>query len=591
MQSKKSESTIELLKKLIFHIGKKKLTTVILLQLLSILSSFVEALSVGAIIPFITLIGNPEKAINYFNKNTFFNSFNLTSVDLVYYITSFFILLVLFSAFLKWGMTYFNTKLSNSIGSYLAYNLYKRTLYQPYIVHTNRNSSEILAGVTRANDLVNTIILPFFLMSNAIFTILLLSSVLIYLNPFVILSSFIGISTFYFFTMKFVKRKLIYESTLMNLRKPLLIKILQEGLGGIRDILIDGTQSYYSDLYYTSEKKYKESLAKVVLINITPNIAIQSFGISLIAFFAGYIATTGNMSSTLPFLAALAFGYLRISPALQQVFSSWTSLKSGHESLSYIINFLDTPLPEYADKKPQVKIEFNEKIELENISFQYSNELPYIFQNINLTIKKGSRVGFIGITGSGKSTLIDIIMGLLEPTGGVLKIDENIITKTNFRNWQSRIAHVPQTIYLSDNSILENIAFGIPLYEIDHNRVVEAAKKAQIFDTINILDNKFETQIGERGVRLSGGQRQRIGIARAFYKQADVIIFDEATSALDNETETEVMNSIDILGKELTILIIAHRITTLKNCDCIFEFDKEKLIQHKSYDSIIHLNK
>jgi ATP-binding cassette subfamily B protein len=486
-------------------------------------------------------------------------------------------------------MVYLNTKLGNSIGSILAVNLYKRILYQPYIVHTNRNSSEILAGVTRANELVNTVILPIFLMINAIFTILLLSSVLLYLNPIIIVSAFIGISTFYMLIMKFVKRKLVYESALMNSRKPLMIKTLQEGLGGIRDVLINGSQSYYSDLYLSYEKKYKQSQTKLTLINLTPNIAIQSFGICLIAFFAGYISTKDSMTTTLPFLGALAFGYLRISPALQQVYSSWTSLKSAQESLAYVLNYLDTTLPEYQDMKEHVKIDFKEKIELANVSFQFSNELPFIFQNLNLTIKKGSRVGFVGITGSGKSTLIDIIMALLEPTQGVLKIDETIISKKNFRSWQSRIAHVPQSIYLSDNSIIENIAFGIPLSQIDYSRVIEAASKAQILDTINCLDNNFETQIGERGVRLSGGQRQRIGIARAFYKKADVIVFDEATSALDNETENEVMNSIEFLSKDLTILIIAHRITTLKNCDYIYELSKGKLIKHNSYESLIHL--
>lgn len=596
MQSIKNKSTLYLVKKLISHIGKKKIVAVILLQLLSLLSSILEALSVGVIIPFITLIGSPEKVINYIKINKLFNSFNLSSanlsnVNLIYYTTFLFITLVLLSAFLKWVLVYLNTKLCNSIGSLLAYNLYKRTLYQPYIAHTNRNSSEILSDVNRANDLVNTIIIPFFLMLNAIFTIVLLSSVLIFLNPFVIISSFIGISIFYFFVMKLVKRKLFFESALMNARKPLLIKILQEGLGGIRDILIDGTQSYYSEIYYSNEKKFKESLTKVRLISTTPNIAIQTFGICLIAFFAGYTATTGNMTATLPFLAALAFGYLRISPALQQVYTSWTSLQSGKETMFYIIDFLNIPLPEYADKQQVKRINFKNKIVLENVSFRYSNKLPYIFQDLNLTIKKGSRVGFVGTTGSGKSTLIDIIMTLFEPNHGVIKIDETVITNKNFRSWQSHIAHVPQTIYLSDNSILENIAFGIPMNKIDYNRVLDAAKKAQILDTINSWDNKFNTPIGERGIRLSGGQRQRIGIARALYKQADVIIFDEATSALDMVTENEVMDSINYLSKDLTILIIAHRITTLKNCDYIFELDKGRIILHENHESLINIKK
>jgi ABC-type multidrug transport system fused ATPase/permease subunit len=587
MYSKK-ETTLSLFKKLIPHVGKRKILNILLIQILSLFSSLVEAASVGAIIPFIALIGSPEKVINSQKIKPFIQSLNISTNKVTYYITFLFILLVIFSAFLKWILIFLNTRLSNSIGSLLAYNLYKRTLYQPYIIHTSRNSSEIISGVTRANELVISVILPFFLMFNAIFTIILLFSVLIYLNPFIIITSFFGIGIFYFLVMKIVKRKILHESALMNSRRPLLFKILQEGLGGIRDILIDGTQGYYSDLYYLNEKKFKESQAKVTLINNTPNIAIQSFGISLIAFFAGYVATNGDMNSTLPFLGALAFGYLRISPALQQVFTSWTSLKSGQASFSYVIDFLSEPLPIYADKIPEDPIVFKDKIELNNIDFKYSQELPYVFEKLSLTINKGSRVGFIGTTGSGKSTLIDIIMCLIEPTNGYVKIDNNIISNKNFRSWQINIAHVPQSIYLSDNTVLENIAFGIPINKIDYIRAENAAKKAQIFDTIDSWEHKFQTQIGERGIRLSGGQRQRIGIARALYKNANVIIFDEATSALDGETEADVMKSIELLGSELTILIIAHRITTLKNCDCIFELDKGRLIKHTSIDFLIN---
>ena len=388
--------------------------------------------------------------------------------------------------------------------------------------------------------------------------------------------------------MKIVKRKLLLESEIMYSRKPLLYKILQEGLGGIRDILIDGSQTFFSDLYYKNETQFKKSQIKVTLINNTPNIAIQSFGICLIAFFAGYMATKQNMSSTLPFLGALAFGYLRISPAIQQIFTSWTSLKSGHISLKYVVEFLSIKLPEYANNPLPNPIKFEERISLSNISFQYSKNNPFIFNNLNLIIKKGTRVGFIGSTGSGKSTLIDIIISLIEPTSGYIMVDDSIIDKNNFRSWQVNIAHVPQSIYLSDNSILENIAFGISKDKIDFDRAVESAKKAQIYDTIELWKNKFETLIGERGVRLSGGQRQRIGIARSLYKKAKVIVFDEATSALDGETEGDVMNSIDLLGSELTILMVAHRITTLKNCDYIYELKNGELILHKNFNELLN---
>jgi ATP-binding cassette subfamily B protein len=212
---------------------------------------------------------------------------------------------------------------------------------------------------------------------------------------------------------------------------------------------------------------------------------------------------------------------------------------------------------------------------------------PYVLKDINLTISTGSCIGFIGATGSGKSTLLDIIMGLLQPTSGLLEIDDQVITLANHRGWQAHIAHVPQAIFLADSTIAENIAFGIPKDQIDHSRVIQAAQQAQISESIESWPMQYQTFIGERGIRLSGGQRQRIGIARALYRQADVIIFDEATSALDNETEKAVMQAINNLSKELTVLIIAHRLTTLEGCTQIIELGEGVIKRIGSYQEIV----
>ena len=217
---------------------------------------------------------------------------------------------------------------------------------------------------------------------------------------------------------------------------------------------------------------------------------------------------------------------------------------------------------------------FLEELKFQDLGFRYSPEMPYVFQNVNITIPKGSRVGFKGTTGSGKSTLLDILMGLLRPVEGVLTVDKTPITSSNLRAWQLSIAHVPQNIFLADSSIKENIAFGIPPHLIDINRVVEAAKRAQIWDFIEDLPKQLSTNVGEQGVLLSGGQKQRIGIARALYKKASVIIFDEATSALDHETEIKVMHALNDLSKDITLLIIAHRLSTLENCDLIIDVGK-----------------
>jgi ATP-binding cassette subfamily B protein len=267
-------------------------------------------------------------------------------------------------------------------------------------------------------------------------------------------------------------------------------------------------------------------------------------------------------------------------PVLQQLFVSWTTLTGSKSSLIDSIELMDQPLPEFLNAE-YVPIVFQNKIHLKNISFRYSEDSPWVLKELNLIINKGSKIGFMGTTGGGKSTLLDILMNLINPTVGQIFIDDNMLSSNNSRAWQAHIAHVPQAIFLSDSTIAENIAFGIPKNQIDYNLVYEAAKKAQIADIIESWETKYNTIVGERGIKLSGGQRQRIGIARALYKKADVLIFDEATSALDNDTETEVMKAINKLDSHLTIIMVAHRLSTLTNCDFVYEIVNNNIRRYK----------
>jgi ATP-binding cassette subfamily B protein len=309
---------------------------------------------------------------------------------------------------------------------------------------------------------------------------------------------------------------------------------------------------------------------------------MEAIGMTLIAGLA-YLMTQqeGGMATAIPVLGALALGAQRLLPTLQQAYASYSTIKGSKSSFEDVLKLLDQPLPEYANQPPPEPIPFAKEIKVNNLNFRYSEDSPWVLKNINLSLKKGSRIGFMGVTGSGKSTLLDIIMGLLPATEGELIIDNQTINNQNCRAWQSHIAHVPQNIYLSDSTIEENIAFGIAKELIDHQRVKKAAQQAQIAELIEGWKDGYQTFVGERGIRLSGGQRQRIGIARALYKQANVLIFDEATSALDNETEQAVMDAIEGLGEEITILIIAHRLTTLKECDQIIEISKENITMRK----------
>ena len=369
-----------------------------------------------------------------------------------------------------------------------------------------------------------------------------------------------------------------------------LIKSLQEGLGGIRDVLIDGTQSVYCEIYRNADFSLRRAQGNSLFIGQSPRYLMEALGMLLIASLAYFIDKQANgISRAIPLLGALALGAQRLLPILQQSYSSWTTIQSSRESLKDVIDLLEQPLPPYINQISNQNITFNSIIKLKQLSFRYSIQTPIVLNQINLTIKKGSRIGFIGPTGSGKSTLLDIIMGLLQPTDGFIEIDGQPITKKNQRAWQRHIAHVPQSIYLSDSSIEENIAFGVPKEKIDLNRLKQAAKQAQIQEMIENWPQKYKTPVGERGIRLSGGQRQRIGIARALYRKADIIIFDEATSALDNETEDAVMNSINKLSKKLTILIIAHRLTTLKNCSFVIELNNGGIKKIGTYKEMIDL--
>jgi ATP-binding cassette subfamily B protein len=266
-------------------------------------------------------------------------------------------------------------------------------------------------------------------------------------------------------------------------------------------------------------------------------------------------------------------------PAMQQLFSSWAGIRGGRHSLIDVVELLEQEKTDSLCMNLEHSISFQTAIELKNVSFSYDQNSPWVLKNLNVRIPKGARVGIMGPTGAGKSTFLDILMGLLEPTDGSLLIDNLEITSLNNRGWQMKLAHVPQSIFLADTTIEQNIAFGVPLEKINSQLVLDAAKRAQLSETINSWKDGYKTLVGERGIKLSGGQRQRIGIARAFYKQADVIIFDEATSALDADTEKAVMDTIESISKDTTLIVVAHRLSTLAMCDQRYKFTNGEMLR------------
>jgi len=572
------------------HLSNRRQKQFYLLVMLMILGSLSEVISLGAILPFLGVLTAPEQVYQYHLMQPFINFLNLTEPkQLILPMTIAFIVLSIVAGLVRLALLYVMTRISYATGADLSISIYRRTLYQDYSIHVARNSSEVINGIITKTSVAIGVITSFLTLLSSIILLIGIIGALLVINLQIALIASIGFGILYWMVTRYTRKQLYNNSQIIADQSTLMIKSLQEGLGGIRDVLIDGTQSFYSQVYRNADLPMRRASGDNVFIGGSPRFIMEGIGMALIAALA-YTMTHqhGGINSAIPVLGALALGAQRLLPAMQQSYAAYSSIKGARSSLNDVIKLLEQPLPDYANQPLPGPIPFEKEIELNNLSFRYSKESPWVLENINLKLPKGGRIGFVGITGSGKSTLIDIIMGLLLPTSGELLIDNQTVNNSNRRAWQVRISHVPQNIYLSDSTIEENIAFGVPKDEIDSLQVKKVTQQAQLSGVIEHLRDGFQTIVGEQGVKLSGGQRQRIGIARALYKKANVIILDEATSSLDNETEQAVMQSIEGLGREFTIIIIAHRLTTLKGCDQIISLDKKNnAIQILRYEDII----
>ena len=584
------QTLLQLLHRLWYHISPRRRMQFGILFPLMILASLAEVVSIGAVLPFLGILTEPERVFDHPLAQPIIQVLDLTEPkQLLLPLTFAFAFAALLSGVMRLMLLWAQTRISHAIGADFSISIYRRTLYQPYAVHVARNSSEVIAGITgKANGLVHYVVLPALTILSSVLMLVTILVALVAIEPIVAFAAFAGFGTIYALVIFAVKNSLARQGRRMNREQNQVIKALQEGLGGIRDVLIDGAQSVYCKIYRDADLPLRRAQANIQIIGISPRFGIEALGMVLIALLAYSLASRpAGIASGIPILGALALGAQRLLPILQQAYGSWVAMSGGRASLSDALNLLEQPLPKYADAALSAPIHFQRDITLNRIEFSYPPNGPRVLQELDLNISKGSRIGFIGSTGSGKSTLLDIIMGLLYPTKGSLAIDGVAITSENHRTWQVHIAHVPQTIFLADTTISENIAFGVPSDQIDIDRVRQAAQKAQIAQTIESWGNQYDTLVGERGVRLSGGQRQRIGIARALYKHADVIVLDEATSALDTDTEQAVMHAIESLGSELTVLIVAHRLTTLRNCNQIVELSDGRINRVGSYTDIV----
>ncbi|MER9565894.1 ABC transporter ATP-binding protein [Mesorhizobium sp. M0571] len=549
--------------------------------MLMLAGAVAEVVSLGAILPFLAVVSKPQQALASERLRPLLNALGLnTPMELVIAAAAGFALSAVVAAAVRLLLVWGSQKFVFAIAQELSVAVYRRTLHQPYAYHTAHNSSETLAAINKAQLVTNGLLVPLMQAASSAVIALFILLGLLFVDPVVALTSGLGFGLIYLLVMHFTKRIMRRNGGVIARAQKERVQAASEGLGGIRDVLLDRSQMVFIKRFSAVESDLRRTQGTNNFVAAAPRFVVEGLGLVLIAGLALMLSfRDGGLVAAIPVLGALALGAQRLLPLLQQVYYGWTSYMANGQSLRDVLDILQLPdAPHFAASQNLDPLPFNRAITLENIRFSYPVGSRPAIEDVSLVISKGTRVGFVGKTGSGKSTLMDIILGLLTPTSGRIIIDGVELSDANRSAWQERIAHVPQAIYLSDGSVAENIAFGVSAEMIDHERVRHAAEQAELLDVITALPDGYDSIVGERGVRLSGGQRQRIGIARALYKQADVLVFDEATSALDNETESAVMQAIDGLSRSLTVIMIAHRVSTLAKCDFIFELKDGRVL-------------
>ena len=563
----------QLLRQLWAYLSRRRRLQLGVLLLVMLASSAAEVLSLAAVLPFLAVLANPEGLWNQPLVQQWALRLGIASAEaLLLPITIAFAVAALAAGAIRLLNLWLNGRLAAAIGSDLSCEAYRRTLYQPYAVHLARNSSELIASISGdVGRVISSVLNPLLLLLSSGLIAISLVLALLVIDWTIAVGAGLVVGLVYVAAMVASRRPLQVMGQRQVLLNRQLIQALQEGLGAIRDVLLDGTHAFYADTYRRADQPLRRSVADASFLSTYPRLVMEPVGMALIAVMGFVVVRQQGVARALPLLGALALGSQRLLPVVQKVYEGWAQTRNAKGSLEKVLNMLSQSVPCGLSQRRAKPLALMQGLRFQGVHFAYGPELPEVLKGIDLDIGRGERIGIIGSTGSGKSTSLDLLMGLLLPTAGRILLDGEDLHDPQhperLSSWYSTIAHVPQSIFLADSTIAENIAFGLPYDQMDMRRVRLAAEQAQIAGFIESSSAGYNSFVGERGIRLSGGQRQRIGIARALYKQAQVLVFDEATSALDSDTEVAVMQAIEGLSRTLTVMIIAHRLSTVERCD------------------------
>ena len=552
-------------------------------MMLMLLGAFAELVTIGAVLPFLAIISDPARAEQVGAIRFVFGLLGWSPGEpKLLPAAALLAAAAIFAGTVRLWLTWVTQAFVFRFGHEVGVGIYARMLRRPYLYHVARNSSEAIAAVEKVQSALFAVLLPVMQGIVAAFLGIFIIAVLVAIDPWTALISAAVVALIYAAISAATQQWLRRTSQTIGDAHTKRIQQVQEGLGGIRDILLDKSQPVFERAFAELDQRLRRAQTASTFLSSAPRMAIESVGIVLIAALALYLSRRdGGLLAAIPVLGAMAVGAQRLLPLLQTIYVAVSRTAGSLHMLHEITTLASAPLPPLA--RPERPLELARELAFDKVSFAYPGSGRASVTEVDLTIRRGERIGLIGETGSGKSTLLDLMMGLLEPTGGRILVDGIPLGAATIDAWQAQIAHVPQFIYLSDASIASNIAFGADEGSIDMARVREAARAARIAGFIEELPDGYETRVGERGIRLSGGQRQRIGIARALHKRATLIVLDEATSALDDVTETALIEGILRERPGVTIVMVAHRLSSLAGCERLIRLHNGRVAESGGY--------
>lgn len=580
----------------LFDKGDKKIIQ--LLTVATVMVAFFQVAGIGSIMPFLTVVANPESVEKNRLLNTIYTYLGFNSINAFLIFLGLFSLLILtLGTALMVGTLWVQLRFVHMRSHKLSLRLLENYLEKPYIFFLNQNSSNLGKDVlAEVNIMTLGLLKPAIeILSKGTITLFILIF-LIFLNPMLSLSIVTILGGAYIIVYLTIKNKISKLGMERRAANEDRFKTTTEAFGAIKDIKLRNNQKIFLSMYERPSFIFEKTQASYQIYSMVPNYALETIAFTSIIIIVLYLLITGgNINQALPIIGVYLYSMMRLKPMMKTLYSSFstfrfynTVLDEMYDDLKLIKrDIVETESVEY----PVNLLPFRERLYIENIHFSYPGAKEKLFKGIDLTIHVHTSVALVGPTGSGKTTLVDIILGLLPPERGRVIVDGVPITPDNLQQWQRNLGYVPQHIYLADDTVTRNIAFGIPHAKIDYERVKKAAHMANLHDFIvNEMTEGYDTIIGERGIRLSGGQRQRLGIARALYYNPEILVLDEATSALDGETEDHVFQAITNISKTKTLIMIAHRLTTIKDCDWVYFLDQGEIIAEGTYDQLINTN-